>query len=53
MVATNRGPFLSTRVPPKAAARPMTAMLIIMVAWTGVSPQPWVFIRGILKTDQA
>ena len=53
MVATKRGPFLSTRVPPKAAETPMTAIRIIMVDDTSKSLHPWAFIRGILKTDQA
>jgi hypothetical protein len=52
-VATNLGPRLSTRVPPKAAARPMTPMQIMKVIWVSVSPQPWVAMRGFLKTDHA
>ena len=35
MVATKRGPFLSTSMPPKAAARPITPMQIMKVTWVG------------------
>ncbi len=53
IVATKRGPFLSTSVPPNAAASPMINIRSIKVYCTVLPSQPCMFINGILKTDHA
>ena len=53
VVATNLGPFLSTRIPPNAAEMPITAMQIMKVACVAVRPHWWAAINGLVKTDQA
>ena len=53
MVATKRGPFLSTNDPPKTAEVPTTAIRIIKAACVPVSDHPWAAINGFLKTDHA